>query len=64
MAGRVSGCGPCTCSRRSGRRLRGGFTRDGDGGLHNASPLSSSPSLAPLSWVLQMLGIFFLVGGY
>ncbi|MGA5004146.1 acyltransferase family protein [Streptomyces koyangensis] len=48
----------------TGHWLLGGFTRDGDGGLHNASPLSSFPSLAPLSWVLQMLGIFFLVGGY
>lgn len=48
----------------TGHWLLGGFTRDGGGGLHNASPLSSFPSLAPLSWVLQMLGIFFLVGGY
>lgn len=33
-------------------------------GLHNASPLKELPYLAPLSWVLQMLGLFFLVGGY
>lgn len=36
----------------------------GAGGLHNASPLKALPYLAPLSWVLQMLGLFFLVGGY
>lgn len=48
----------------TGHWLLGGFTLDGDGGLHNASPLSSFGFLSPLSWVLQMLGIFFLVGGY
>lgn len=48
----------------TGHWLLGGFTLDGDGALHNASPLSSFGFLAPLSWVLQMLGIFFLVGGY
>ncbi|MFD9333358.1 acyltransferase [Streptomyces sp. NPDC060028] len=48
----------------TGHWLLGGFTLDSDGGLHNASPLSSFGALAPASWVLQMLGIFFLVGGY
>jgi hypothetical protein len=48
----------------TGHWLLGGFTRDGHGALHNASPLSSMGFFAPLSWVLQMLGIFFLVGGY
>ena len=33
-------------------------------GLHVASPLVQLPALAPASWVLQMLGLFFLVGGY
>ncbi|MGW0736929.1 acyltransferase family protein [Streptomyces sp. NPDC002851] len=47
-----------------GHWMLGGFTLDGQGGLHNASPLSAFGFLAPLSWVLQMLGIFFLVGGY
>ena len=47
-----------------GHWLLGGFKLDGQGALHNASPLSSFGFLAPLSWVLQMLGIFFLVGGY
>ncbi|MGW6981273.1 acyltransferase family protein [Streptomyces sp. NPDC054932] len=48
----------------TGHWLLGGFTLDPDGGLHNASPLTALGALAPASWVLQMLGIFFLVGGY
>ncbi|MFJ9418946.1 acyltransferase [Streptomyces sp. NPDC101227] len=48
----------------TGHWLLGGFTRDAEGALHNASPLTALSFLAPLSWVLQMLGIFFLVGGY
>ncbi|MCB5907036.1 acyltransferase family protein [Streptomyces pinistramenti] len=48
----------------TGHWLLGGFTRDADGALHNASPLTAIGGLAPASWVLQMLGIFFLVGGY
>ncbi|MGW6947007.1 acyltransferase family protein [Streptomyces xanthophaeus] len=48
----------------TGHWLLGGFTLDAEGGLHNASPLSAFGGLAPASWVLQMLGIFFLVGGY
>ncbi|MEN2418987.1 acyltransferase [Streptomyces rimosus] len=48
----------------TGHWLLGGFTLDAGGALHNASPLSSFAALAPASWVLQMLGIFFLVGGY
>ncbi|WEH42035.1 acyltransferase [Streptomyces sp. AM 2-1-1] len=48
----------------AGHWLLGGFTRSGDGALHNASPLSTFAGLAPVSWVLQMLGVFFLVGGY
>lgn len=47
----------------TGHWLLGGFTRDAEGALHNASPLTALGFLAPLSWVLQMLGIFFLVGG-
>ncbi|HEX6468974.1 MAG TPA: acyltransferase [Streptosporangiaceae bacterium] len=35
-----------------------------DGALRVTSPLVSLPAFAPLSWVLQMLGLFFLVGGY
>ncbi|MGW5850250.1 acyltransferase family protein [Streptomyces sp. NPDC055254] len=48
----------------TGHWLLGGFTLDPGGGLHNASPLSHFGGLAPAGWVLQMLGIFFLVGGY
>ncbi|MFF5705047.1 acyltransferase [Streptomyces sp. NPDC012794] len=48
----------------AGHWLLGGFTLDADGGLHNASPLSAFGALAPASWVLQMLGVFFLVGGH
>ncbi|RSS66147.1 acyltransferase [Streptomyces sp. WAC06614] len=47
-----------------GHWMLGGFTLDPEGGLHNASPLSAFGALAPASWMLQMLGIFFLVGGY
>ncbi|MEU9897977.1 acyltransferase [Streptomyces phaeochromogenes] len=42
----------------------GGFALDTGGGLHNASPLATFGALAPAGWILQMLGIFFLVGGY
>ncbi len=48
----------------TGHWLLGGFTLDAGGALRNASPLSSFSAFAPLSWVLQMLGVFFLVGGY
>ncbi|MFE3599737.1 acyltransferase [Streptomyces sp. NPDC059142] len=48
----------------TGHWLLGGLTLDSGGALHNASPLTTFGVLAPVSWVLQMLGIFFLVGGY
>ncbi|GAA2677730.1 acyltransferase family protein [Streptomyces lunalinharesii] len=48
----------------TGHWLLGGFTRDADGTLHNASPLTALGFLAPASWLLQMLGVFFLVGGH
>ncbi|MFE4057529.1 acyltransferase [Streptomyces sp. NPDC059096] len=48
----------------TGHWLLGGLTLDSGGALHNASPLTTFGGLAPVSWVLQMLGIFFLVGGY
>jgi len=35
-----------------------------DGALQVTSPLLHLPGLAPASWVLQMLGLFFLVGGH
>lgn len=48
----------------TGHWLVGGFILDTGGGLHNASPLATFGELAPAGWILQMLGIFFLVGGY
>lgn len=47
-----------------GHWLLGGLPIGGDGAIRNASPLSTLGFFAPASWVLQMLGIFFLVGGY
>ncbi|MER7520930.1 acyltransferase family protein [Streptomyces sp. NPDC126499] len=48
----------------TGHWLLGGFTLSSDGAIHNASPLTAFGGLAPVSWVLQMLGVFFLVGGH
>ncbi|GAA2743735.1 acyltransferase [Kitasatospora cinereorecta] len=48
-----------------GHWMLGGFTLSpNDGVLHNASPLASLGFFAPLSWGLQLLGVFFLVGGH
>ncbi|PBC82216.1 hypothetical protein SAMN05428945_3212 [Streptomyces sp. 2224.1] len=47
-----------------GHWLIGGFTLDAGGALHNTSLLTTFGALAPASWVLQLLGIFFLVGGH
>jgi hypothetical protein len=35
-----------------------------DGQLRVASPLTSQPYFVPISWLLQTLAVFFLVGGY
>lgn len=35
----------------------------GDGTVGHTSPLKYMPELAPISWVLQTLAVFFLVGG-
>lgn len=40
------------------------LTVTGDGALRSTSPLLHLPALAPASWALQLLGLFFLVGGY
>ncbi|MEW2356802.1 acyltransferase [Spirillospora sp. NPDC029432] len=41
------------------------FVATGGGeGLRVASPLKSMPGFTPVSWVLQTLAVFFLVGGY
>src|SRR5918994_2387331 len=36
----------------------------GGGRLAGASPLRSMPAFVPISWLLQTLAVFFLVGGY
>ncbi|AKG42682.1 acyltransferase family protein [Streptomyces xiamenensis] len=48
----------------AGHWLVGGFTLDEAGALHNSSPLAALGALAPASWLFQLLGVFFLVGGY
>lgn len=41
------------------------FVADGSGDdLRVTSPLKAMPELAPLTWVLQTLAVFFFVGGY
>jgi hypothetical protein len=40
------------------------LTVNSQGALKVTSPLIHLSGLAPASWVLQMLGLFFLVGGY
>ncbi|MGK5741676.1 acyltransferase family protein [Micromonospora sp. URMC 103] len=35
-----------------------------DGSLRQASPLAAMPDLAPVTWVLQTLGLFFFTAGY
>ncbi|MFC5906341.1 acyltransferase family protein [Streptacidiphilus monticola] len=47
-----------------GHWLLGGFTRTPDGAIHNASPLVAMGGFAPVTWFLQLLGVFFLVGGH
>ncbi len=46
-----------------GHWLVTGFVAGADG-LRVASPLSHMPWFAPLSWVLQTLGLFFFAGGF
>ncbi|MEU2616233.1 acyltransferase [Micromonospora sp. NPDC007271] len=36
----------------------------GDGALRTASPLAAMPALAPATWLLQTLGLFFFTAGY
>ncbi|MBQ1030523.1 acyltransferase [Micromonospora sp. C97] len=47
-----------------GHWLVTGLVLTGDGGLHQASPLTALPGLAPLTWVLQTLGLFFFTAGF
>ncbi|GIF69006.1 membrane protein [Asanoa ishikariensis] len=47
-----------------GHWLVGGLSPGTAGGLVVDSPLRAAAWLAPMTWLLQMLGVFFLVGGY
>ncbi|MBG6106155.1 peptidoglycan/LPS O-acetylase OafA/YrhL [Micromonospora vinacea] len=47
-----------------GHWLVTGLVLAGDGGLHQASPLTALPDLAPVTWVLQTLGLFFFTAGF
>ncbi|MEV4118377.1 acyltransferase family protein [Micromonospora sp. NPDC049645] len=47
-----------------GHWLVTGLVLAGDGGLHQASPLTALPGLAPVTWVLQTLGLFFFTAGF
>ncbi|MFE9190920.1 acyltransferase [Micromonospora sp. NPDC007208] len=47
-----------------GHWLVTGLVLTGDGGLHQASPLTALPNLAPMTWVLQTLGLFFFTAGF
>lgn len=47
-----------------GHWLVGALVMNDTGALTISSPLKALPNLAPTSWFLQMLGLFFLVGGY
>ncbi|MDG4796769.1 acyltransferase [Micromonospora sp. WMMD1082] len=47
-----------------GHWLVTGLVLDVDGTLRQASPLTAMPALAPASWVLQTLGLFFFAAGY
>ncbi len=47
-----------------GHWLVTGLVLDVEGSLTQASPLTAMPALAPASWVLQTLGLFFFTAGY
>ncbi|MEQ7006958.1 acyltransferase [Actinopolymorpha sp. B17G11] len=47
-----------------GHWLVGALVVQPDGALQISSPLQTLGWLGPASWMLQMLGLFFLVGGY
>ncbi|MEU0551414.1 acyltransferase family protein [Micromonospora sp. NPDC005979] len=47
-----------------GHWLVTGLVLTGDGGLRQASPLTALPPLAPVTWVLQTLGLFFFAAGF
>ncbi|MDG4811286.1 acyltransferase [Micromonospora sp. WMMD1120] len=47
-----------------GHWLVTGLVLGDDGGLRQASPLTALPGLAPVTWVLQTLGLFFFTAGF
>ncbi|PWR13854.1 acyltransferase [Micromonospora acroterricola] len=47
-----------------GHWLVTGLVLAADGGLRQASPLAALPGLAPVTWVLQTLGLFFFAAGF
>jgi hypothetical protein len=47
-----------------GHWLVTGLTVDGAGAWRQASPLTTMPAFAPVSWFLQTLGLFFFAGGF
>ncbi|RLQ01911.1 acyltransferase family protein, partial [Micromonospora sp. CV4] len=47
-----------------GHWLVTGLVLASDGGLRQASPLTALPDLAPVTWVLQTLGLFFFTAGF
>ncbi|MET8353920.1 acyltransferase family protein [Micromonospora sp. NPDC005206] len=47
-----------------GHWLVTGLVLTAGGGLHQASPLTALPGLAPVTWVLQTLGLFFFTAGF
>ena len=47
-----------------GHWLVTGLVLGTDGVLRQASPLAAIPALAPVTWLLQTLGLFFFAGGY
>jgi len=52
------------CGVVLGHWLVTGLVLADDGGLHQASPLTALPGLAPVTWVLQTLGLFFFAAGF
>ncbi|WP_435207538.1 acyltransferase family protein [Micromonospora sp. bgisy143] len=47
-----------------GHWLVTGLVLTGDGGLRQASPLAAMPGLAPVTWLVQTLGLFFFAAGF
>jgi hypothetical protein len=47
-----------------GHWLVTGLVVHADGVLRQASPLAAMPALAPVTWLLQTLGLFFFAGGF